>query len=266
MSGPIGVFDSGMGGLTVLREIAAALPSHDTIYLGDTARVPYGVRSAETIRRYARENAEFLLLQGISVLVVACNTATAVALEDLRERMPVPVFGVVEPGAKRAAAVAPRGNILVLATEATTRSKAYERAIHAHSPAATVVGRACPLFVPLAEEGWIDNDVARTAARTYLAELAETRIDAAVLGCTHYPLLRETIAAALGGAVPLIDSARSTAEDVAAAVRGTPAGNGSARRRFFVTDAPERFATVGSRFLGAPIDGVEHVDVPSLRS
>jgi len=263
-TGPIGVFDSGMGGLTVLREIAATLPSHDTIYLGDTARVPYGVRSAETIRRYARENAEFLLLQGISVLVVACNTATAVALDDLKERLPIPVFGVVEPGAKRAAAVAPRGRILVLATEATTRSGAYERAIHLHAPAATVVSRACPLFVPLAEEGWVDNEVAKAAANTYLGELRTgTRVDAAVLGCTHYPLLRETIAAALGGDVPLIDSARSTAEDVAAAVGA--GGSGLAKRRFFVTDAPERFAAIGSRFLGAAIESVEHVDVPSLR-
>lgn len=266
MAGPIGVFDSGMGGLTVLREIASTLPSHDTIYLGDTARVPYGVRSAETIRRYARENADFLLRQGISALVVACNTATAVALDDLRERLPVPVFGVVEPGARRAAATAPHGNILVLATEATTRSKAYERAIHAHAPDANVIGRACPLFVPLAEEGWVDNDVAKTAARTYLSALGGMRVDAAVLGCTHYPLLRETIAAALGGGVPLVDSARSTAEDVAAAVGTTPSGADPARRRFFVTDAPERFAAVGSRFLGSAIEDVEHVDVPALAS
>lgn len=262
----IGVFDSGMGGLTVLREIATALPHHDTIYLGDTARVPYGVRSPETIRRYARENAEFLLSQGIEALVVACNTATAVALDDLKARMPVPVFGVVEPGAKRAAAVAPRGTILVLATEATTRSKAYERAIHAHAPDATVVGRACPLFVPLAEEGWVDNDVAKAAAKTYLADLASSgrRIDAAVLGCTHYPLLRETIAGALGSGVTLVDSAHSTAEDVASAVRAR-ASKGTAVRRFIVTDAPERFAAVGSRFLGSPIASVEHVDVPSLQ-
>ena len=262
----IGVFDSGMGGLTVLREIAFALPFHDTIYLGDTARVPYGVRSPETIRRYARENAEFLLSQGIEALVVACNTATAVALDDLKQRMPVPVFGVVEPGAKRAAAVAPKGTILVLATEATTRSKAYERAIHTHAPSATVIGRACPLFVPLAEEGWVDNDVAKVAAKTYLGELAGSgaRIDAAVLGCTHYPLLRDTIAGALGAGVTLVDSAHSTAEDVAAAVAPVKKER-PATRRFIVTDAPERFAAVGSRFLGSPIGNVEHVDVPSLQ-
>lgn len=264
----IGVFDSGMGGLTVLREIHAVLPGVDTLYLGDTARVPYGVRSPETIKRYALENAQFLVSQDISALVVACNTATAVALEDLKAKLPIPVFGVVEPGAKRAAAAAPGGTILVLATEATTRSKAYERAILAAAPGASVVGRACPLFVPLAEEGWVDNDVARAAAKTYLGDLRANgtpRIDAAVLGCTHYPLLRPTIAATLGEGIPLIDSARSTAEDVAAAFPRSTTDGGKATHRFFVTDAPERFATVGARFLGAPLSRVEHVDVPPLR-
>lgn len=262
----IGVFDSGMGGLTVLRELHAVLPGVDTLYLGDTARVPYGVRSPETIRRYALENAQFLVAQKITALVVACNTATAVALDDLKATLPVPVFGVVEPGARRAAAVAPTGTILVLATEATTRSKAYERAIRAAAPGSSVVGRACPLFVPLAEEGWVDNDVARAAAKSYLGDLAGngTRIDAAVLGCTHYPLLRSIIAETLGERVPLIDSARSTAEDVAAAFRDAKR-DGGGRHRFFVTDAPERFATVGARFLGAPLSSVEHVDVPPLR-
>lgn len=259
-SRPIGVFDSGIGGLTVLREIAAALPSHDTIYLGDTARVPYGIRSEETIKRYARENAAFLVKQGIGALVVACNTATAVAIDDLRESLPVPVIGVVEPGARRAAEAAPEGRIAVLATEATTRARAYERAIRAIAPKAEVVGRACPLFVPLAEEGWVDNEVAREAARNYLADLAAgARIDAVVLGCTHYPLLRETIARTLPDGTPIIDSAHSTADDVARALAATPSGSG--RRRFFVTDAPDRFARIGARFLGAPLDDVTHIDL-----
>ena len=257
-SGPIGVFDSGMGGLTVLREIVAALPSQDTIYLGDTARVPYGVRSAETIQRYARENAQFLVDQGIRALVVACNTATAVALDDLKGRLPIPVFGVVEPGARRAAATAPRGTIAILATEATIRSGAYERAIHALAPGAKVLGRACPLFVPLAEEGWIDNDVARAAAQNYLGELAREHLDAVVLGCTHYPLLRDTIAAVLPG-VPIIDSAHSTAEDVAKAFPPLPGP--AATHKFFVTDAPDRFARIGARFLGHTITDVTHVDL-----
>ncbi len=258
--GPIGVFDSGMGGLTVLKEIVAALPRRDTIYLGDTARVPYGVRSAETIRRYARENAEFLVGQGISALVVACNTATAVALDDLKARLPIPVFGVVAPGARRAAERAGRGVIAVLATEATVRSGAYERAIHAHAPGARVIGRACPLFVPLAEEGWSDNDVARATARLYLDDLRAERIDAVVLGCTHYPLLRGVVAGVLGDA-PIIDSARSTAEDVAAAIGPDAGGGGDGRRRFFVTDAPERFARLGPRFFGTPIGSVDHVEL-----
>ncbi len=251
--GPIGVFDSGMGGLTVLREIAALLPGWDTVYLGDTARVPYGVKGEDTIKRYASQCAGFLVDQGISALVVACNTATAVALEDLRAKLTIPVFGVVEPGARRAASMAPEGTIAVLATEATVRSKAYDRAIHLHAPKANVVGRACPLFVPLAEEGWTDNDVAKRTAQIYLEGL---HADAVVLGCTHYPLLRETIAAAVRA--PVVDSAHSTAEDVAAAVG--PRG-GTGRRRFFVTDAPERFTRLGSRFFGAPISDVTHVDL-----
>lgn len=257
----IGVFDSGMGGLTVLKEITAALPRHDTVYLGDTARVPYGVRSADTIKRYARENADFLVAQGISSLVVACNTATAVALDDLKARLPIPVIGVVEPGARRAAAAAPRGVIAVLATEATVRSGAYERAIHAIAPDARVVGRACPMFVPLAEEGWTANDVARATAEIYLADLAAEKLDAAVLGCTHYPLLRETIASVLGARVEVIDSAHSTAADIMRLVGPPPAGDAAPVRRFFVTDAPDRFARLGARFLGAPLTDVTHVDL-----
>jgi glutamate racemase len=253
---PIGVFDSGMGGLTVLREIAKVLPGQDTIYLGDTARVPYGVRSPETIKRYARENAQFLFDQGIRALVVACNTATAVALDDLVENLPIPVFGVVQPGAARAAAAAPDGTIAVLATEATVRSGAYDRAIKKLAPNAKVVGRACPLFVPLAEEGWIDNDVARAAAAQYLGDLGP--VDAVVLGCTHYPLLRATIAAALAPGVSIVDSAQSMAAEVALAF---PDPGGVARRKFFVTDAPERFARIGARFLGHPLDDVTHVNL-----
>ena len=253
----IGVFDSGIGGLTVLKEILAKLPGADTIYLGDTARVPYGIRSAETIVRYARQNSDFLVTQGIEALVVACNTATAVALDDLKGRYSIPVFGVVEPGARRAASIAPEGRIAVLATEATVRSQAYDRAIHRFAPMATVVGRACPLFVPLVEEGWTDNDVATATAAHYLGDLAREKLDAVVLGCTHYPLLRSTIQAALPG-TKIVDSALSTAEDVA---RALPKAAGAGAHRFFVTDAPERFAKIGTRFLGAAIDDVAHVEL-----
>lgn len=253
--GPIGVFDSGMGGLTVLKAILEARPKLDTVYLGDTGRVPYGVRDPSTIIRYARENADFLAGHGIRALVVACNTATAVAIDDLKSRMTIPVFGVVEPGARAAAALSPSGTIAVLATEATIRSGAYERAIHALAPDAKVIGRACPLFVPLAEEGWVDNDVAQSTAAHYLGDLHD--LSAVVLGCTHYPLLQATIARALPG-VRLIDSARSMAEEVA---RAFPAGEGTGSHRFFVTDAPERFARVGARFLGQAIADVTHVDL-----
>ncbi|HVO32040.1 MAG TPA: aspartate/glutamate racemase family protein, partial [bacterium] len=179
-------------------------------------------------------------------------------LDDLKSRLPIPVFGVVEPGARRAAALAPEGRIAVLATEATVKSGAYERAIHAHAPHASVIGRPCPLFVPLAEEGWVDNDVAKAAAAHYLGDLGAARLDAVVLGCTHYPLLRDTIAGALPGGAAIIDSAHSTADDVA---RALPATTGTGRHRFFVTDAPDRFARVGARFLGAPLADVTHVDL-----
>lgn len=255
MTGPVGVFDSGMGGLTVLKELAALRPQQDLLYLGDTARVPYGVRSPETIKRYAGEAAAFLVKQGISALVVACNTVTAVALDDLKS-LPIPVYGVVEPGAKRAAEAAPKGTIAVLATEATVKSGAYERAIRRLAPEAKVIGRACPLFVPLAEEGWTTNDVARGTASLYLSDLRH--VDAAVLGCTHYPLLAKTISRVLGDRVAIVDSAFSTAVEVAGAL---PAGSGAGRVRFFVTDAPDRFKKIGAAFLGKPIDDVTHVDL-----
>jgi glutamate racemase len=254
--GPVGVFDSGMGGLTVLKELAALRPQQDLLYLGDTARVPYGVRSPETIKRYAGEAAAFLVKQGISALVVACNTVTAVALEDLKS-LPIPVFGVVEPGAKRAAETAPKGTIAVLATEATIKSGAYDRAIHRLAPEAKVVGRACPLFVPLAEEGWSTNDVARGTASLYLGDLRD-RVDVAVLGCTHYPLLAKTISRVLGDRVTIVDSAFSTAVEVAGALPPAPGGG---RVRFFVTDAPDRFKRIGAAFLGKPVDDVSHVDL-----
>lgn len=260
----IGIFDSGMGGLTVLRQIHARMPGHATIYLGDTARVPYGIRSAETVTRYALENTSFLHDQGIDALVVACNTATAVALDAIRDAMgDLPVLGVVEPGAARAAQASASGRIVVLATEATIASGAYERAIQAHRADAQVIGRACPLFVPLAEEGWTANDVAQRTAERYLADIGEAGVDTAVLGCTHYPLLAETIAAVLGTSIEIVDSAQSTADALSDLVP-TTRYNKAGERKYFVTDAPERFTRVGERFLGSSLAHVEHVDLPRL--
>ena len=255
----IAIFDSGVGGLTVQRAILEAAPGLDTVYLGDTARVPYGTKSADVVTRYSLNNARFLLRQGVDLLVVACNTASAVALPALRAAVDVPVLGVVEPGARAAARASRSGRIGVIGTRSAMASGAYPRAISALRPDAAVTSRACPLFVPLAEEGWTDpaDEVVRLVARRYLAPLREAEVDVLVLGCTHYPLLKAAIAAEMPGVV-LVDSA----EAIAAEVRARhPAPGGEGRHRFFVTDTPESFLAVAGRFLGRPVESAEHVDV-----
>jgi glutamate racemase len=257
----IGIFDSGVGGLTVQRAVLDALPAADTIYLGDTARVPYGTKSAATVTQYAVRNARFLARHGIDVLVVACNTASAVALPALRAELAVPVLGVVEPGARVAARRSRAGRIGVIGTQGTVSSGAYQAAILRERPDAQVTARACPLFVPLAEEGWTDpaDEVVRATVRRYLAAIRDAGVDTLVLGCTHYPLLEAAIAEALPG-VALVDSARAVAAEVLERFGGGPAER-PADHRFFVTDAPEKFLAVAGRFLGRPVDAAEHVDV-----
>ena len=257
----IGVFDSGVGGLTVLHEIAKLLPHENLVYLGDTARVPYGTKSPETVCQYAMEAADFLAGVGVRMLVVACNTASAVALDALQGRHDLPVIGVIEPGAKRAASLTRNARVGVIGTEGTIRSDAYARAIKAVNAGVEVISIPCPLFVPLAEEGWSDHEIARLAAEDYIGSLRDD-IDTLVLGCTHYPLLKNTLQKVLGEQVVLVDSAEETAKIVA---------NGSApplqddRRsgtiRFFVTDVPTRFERVGGRFLGRPLGDVHQVSL-----
>ncbi len=256
----IGIFDSGVGGLTVQRAILAALPAVDTIYLGDTARVPYGTKSAETVTQYSLRNARFLASQGIDLLVVACNTASAVALPALRAELAVPVLGVVEPGARVAARLSRTGRIGVIGTQGTIRSGAYQEAIRRARPEAQVTAVACPLFVPLAEEGWTDPDdpIVRGIVHRYLGPLGDAGIDALVLGCTHYPLLKAAIAQELPG-IALVDSAEAIAQEVRERL-GAGEGIGGTHR-FFVTDLPERFTPIAGRFLGRPVDRAEHVDV-----
>lgn len=259
----IGVFDSGVGGLTVVRRLIERLPRESIVYLGDTARVPYGTKSPATVVRYARACARILLERGIKLLIVGCNTASACALDALREELEVPVLGVIEPGARRAAAVTRSARIGVIGTAGTVASQVYPRFIHALLPAAEVFSKACPLFVPLAEEGWTDGPVAREVARTYLADLIRERIDTLVLGCTHYPLLSEVIAAAAGADVALVDSAEAVADAAAGTLRDMQlaySGSIPPRHRFLVSDAPEDFARVGRRFLYHEIDDVEWVD------
>jgi len=260
----IGIFDSGVGGLTVLREIMQALPQEDTLYFGDTARVPYGTKSPETVTRYAGEIASFLIKRDIKLLVVACNTASAVALPTLKRQLTIPVVGVIEPGARRAVEVTRSGRIGVIGTAGTIRSSAYTRAIKRLKPDAEVLTRACPLFVPLAEEGWIDNQIARLTAQTYLQELKEAAVDTLVLGCTHYPLLKPMIADVMGPGVTLVDSAEETARTVAAILADKqllrpPSEKGN--HNFYVSDIPAGFVRVGNRFLGGKLGDVFQVSL-----
>jgi glutamate racemase len=256
---PIGVFDSGVGGLTVFREIARALPHQPLIYLGDSARVPYGTKSPQTVVRYSLEAANHLLQRGIDMLVVACNTATAAALPTLQAKLPIPVIGVVEPGA-RAAVERTRGHVGVIATEGTVKSKVYTKAIRALKPEVDVIESAAPLFVPLAEEGWANTHVAREVAEIYLEPLIDAGIDTLVLGCTHYPILRGTIEQVVGGSVAIVDSAETTAECVAA-VRPSAANGSEPAYQFLVTDAEERFRKIASDFLEQDL---AHLELVSL--
>ena len=269
---PIGIFDSGVGGLTVYRALHEHLPNERFVYLGDTARVPYGTKSLATVERYAVENAQFLANHGIKLLVVACNTASALALPAIRKALKIDVVGVIGPGARAAVAESKGKRIGVVATESTVQSGAYTKAIARVDPTAVITERACPLFVPLAEEGWGDAEVARSIAETYLKDL-RTHIDTLVLGCTHYPILKDVIQEAVGAEVELIDSGEATAREVKSlltekgSARTTP-GTGALERQlcddldhFYVTDAAERFARVAERFLGSKPSRLEAVEI-----
>jgi glutamate racemase len=257
---PIGVFDSGMGGLTVLRALTARMPQEHFVYLGDTARLPYGTKSPETVQAYALQATRLLLDQGVKMLVIACNTASAVALYVLKEAWEkVPVIGVIEPGARAGVAATRNRRIAVIATEGTVKGGAYARAIKRLMGDAEIVQLSCQVFVALAEEGWTDSAVTLAAAEHYLAPLfrAPSPPDTLVLGCTHFPVLADAIRAAIGRSVTLVDSAETTASAVAESL----AGNGLAKEadtagtiRFLATDSPERFARVGAVFLGRPIE------------
>jgi glutamate racemase len=259
---PIGIFDSGIGGLTVARAIYERLPGESTIYFGDTARVPYGPKSPETVRRYSLEILQWLVGQGVKAVVIACNTSTAHALVALREVSPVPVLGVIEPGARAAVAASQAGPIGVIGTAGTIASNAYARAIHALAPATRVEQQACPLLVPLVEEGWFEHPATELVAREYLDGLVQARVDVLVLGCTHYPLLKPLLGRVMGPAVSLIDSAEETARalDQVLSERQLRASPGEAgEHRFVVSDDEPRFRQVGARFVGERLDKAEVV-------
>ena len=256
---PIGVFDSGIGGLTVAHAIMQQLPRESIIYFGDTARVPYGPKSPDTVRRYSLEIATFLLNEGVKAIVVACNTATAHALPALEAQLPVPVIGVVRPGARAAVKGTRNGHIGVIGTEGTIRSGAYVRAIREERPDATVTALACPLFVPLVEEGWTDREATWIVARDYLEPLVRDQIDTLVLGCTHYPLLKRVIGETIGREVRLIDSAEETAADTSRMLEEAGLASDAAHgtSRFIASDDPQQFLKLGQRFLGDTIERVE---------
>jgi glutamate racemase len=259
---PIGVFDSGLGGLTVVRAIYERLPDESTLYFGDTARVPYGPKSPETVRRYSLEILRWLLDQRVKAVVIACNTSTAHALEALQAESPVPVIGVIEPGARAAAAQANGKPIGVIGTAGTIASNAYAKAIHRVRGEARVEQKACPLFVPLVEEGWFEHHAAALIAEEYLAPLRATGVGSLVLGCTHYPLLRPLLQRVMGPEVRLIDSGEETARVVASALRerGLEAPEGGVvEHRFVVSDDEARFRQVGARFIGERLGRAEVV-------
>jgi len=260
---PIGIFDSGVGGLTVVKEIFKTLPNEQIVYLGDTARVPYGTKSPETVKRFSVENVEFLLRFKVKLIIVACNTASSTSLAFLKKRFKLPIVGVIKPGARRAINISRKGKIGVVGTAATIKSEAYKKEIKSISKNIRTVSRACPLFVPLAEEGWVDGKIALDIAKKYLQPLARKKIDTLILGCTHYPLLKNIISRAIGSDVKIVDSASSVAEEVAGIlerknmlrqVSVAPAHN------FYATDAVKQFVRVGEKFLGRKIPKARRAD------
>ncbi len=258
---PIGVFDSGIGGLTVLKELLAHLPGESFVYFGDTARVPYGTKSGDTVRRFSRENVRLLLDRGVKSVVVACNTASAEALQMLQREFDVPIVGVIEPGVRAAVEASGSGRIGVIGTPATVRSGAYQAGILNLCREADVLAAPCPLFVPLAEEGWVDHHVTELVAREYLQDFKDRGVEALVLGCTHYPLLKPVIARVMGPSVTLVDSAVETAREMKRIIHkeAIVASNGNGHFSVILSDTSPAFEPVARRFLGREIPDIELV-------
>ena len=260
---PIGVFDSGIGGLTVLKELLAHLPGEAFVYFGDTARVPYGTKSAETVRRFCHENVRLLLDRGVKSVVVACNTASAEALPMLQREFALPIVGVIEPGVRAAVAASGSDRIGVIGTAGTIRSGAYQAGIRLLKENADITAAPCPLFVPLAEEGWIDHPVTEMVAREYLNEFRTRDIDALVLGCTHYPLLKSVISRVMGASVELVDSAVETAREMKRIIQSEDiiGGRGNGNFSVILSDTSPTFEAIAQRFLGRDIPEIELVSV-----
>jgi glutamate racemase len=261
---PIGIFDSGVGGLTVTAEILRQLPGEDIIYFGDVGRYPYGGRSSETIINFSRQDVKFLLEHRVKIIIIACNSASAVALDALQEENDIDILGVIDPGAKAAVNYTTNGRVGIIGTKATISSDSYARAIQAINKDIKVFSLACPLFVPLAEEGYIEKDATRLIAEEYLTTLINLDIDTMVLGCTHYPLLKDVISKVMGPQVRLIDSAEETARQVTRALeeKGLQRDNNrQAVHKFYVSDVPDKFSQIAARFLGRPINNITRIDI-----
>ena len=260
---PIGIFDSGVGGLTVVGKMQEILPNENLIYFGDTARVPYGTKSKETITKFSVENVEFLMEHNVKLVIVACNTASSLSLDFLKRCFRVPVIGVIEPGAREAVSATRNNRIGVIGTHATASSGAYEKAIKKISPRYSVFTQACSLFVPLVEEGWAENDVTKKVVQIYLKPLKEKRVDTLILGCTHYPILKEVLQKNMGSGVILVDSAREVAKEAREILDASGllnAAKSMGEYKFFVSDEPNRFIKIGERFLKRRIKCVKRAD------
>lgn len=261
---PIGVFDSGVGGLTVLKEIIKELPDENIVYFGDTARVPYGPRSSDTVVKYTFQSINFLLEKGIKAIVIACNTASARSLEKARERYNVPIIGVIEPGARTAAGTTKNSKVGVIGTEGTIGSKAYDYFMLRLNSEIKIFSKPCPLFVPIVEEGWADSDIAYLTAKKYLLDLKKTGIDTLVMGCTHYPLLNNTIHSVMGDDIKLVNPARETAKDLRTLLKQEDMLNVSENipyYRYYVSDQPSKFIKIGEQFLNRKIEKIEMIEI-----
>lgn len=266
-SNPIGIFDSGIGGLTVVKSVKSFLPNEKIIYFGDTARVPYGSKSNSTVIKYSIQNTKFLLKRNVKIIVVACNTASSVALNELRNNFNLPIIGMIEPGAKAALAESKNGKIGVIGTEATINNKAYSKTLNFLDSKVKVIEKACPLFVPLAEEGMINHKATFLIAEEYLSIMKENKIDTLILGCTHYPILKETIQKVVGKKVKLIDSGSAASTEVEAYLKGRGLRNLSnqmCKDEFYVSDVPQKFKQIAERFLGREITHIKKIDIEDV--
>lgn len=260
---PIGIFDSGVGGLTVVKEVFKALPNEEIVYLGDTARVPYGTKSLETIKRFSIENVKFLMRFNVKLIIVACNTSSSISLPILRNTFKIPIVGVIKPGVKKALSLTKNCKVGIIGTPATVKSRTYEKEIKQISKDIKVFSKACPLFVPLAEEGWTNGSITSEIAKKYLKSFSRKKIDTLVLGCTHYPLLKNVISKAIGKSVRIIDSASSVVDEVKDILKAKGILSNTSRKPkhiFFATDAVEHFVKLGERFLGRKIKKAKRAD------